>query len=72
MEESKAGGGSFYDKGVQAERPELFFKAAAWRVRAPGEAVRIRRDARWNVPEPELALVINAAEPSSATRSATT
>jgi 2-dehydro-3-deoxy-D-arabinonate dehydratase len=42
-----------------AERPELFFKAAAWRVRGPGDPVRIRRDARWSVPEPELALVVN-------------
>jgi len=61
IEESKpSGGGSFYDAVYQAERPELFFKSAPWRVRAPGEAVRIRRDARWTVPEPELALVINS------------
>ena len=60
MEESKAsGGGTFYDRVYAAERPELFFKAAAWRVRGPGDPVRIRRDARWSVPEPELALVIN-------------
>jgi 2-dehydro-3-deoxy-D-arabinonate dehydratase len=60
IEESKpSGGGSFYDAVYQAERPELFFKSAAWRVRAPGETVRIRRDARWSVPEPELALVVN-------------
>ena len=61
MEESKAsGGGSFYDAVYVAARPELFFKAAGWRVRGPGEPVRIRRDARWSVPEPELALVVNA------------
>jgi 2-dehydro-3-deoxy-D-arabinonate dehydratase len=61
MEESReAGGGSFYDRVYDAERPELFFKAAPWRVRAPGEAVRVRRDSRWTVPEPELALVVNA------------
>ena len=60
IEESKAsGGGSFYDAVYSAERPELFFKAAAWRVRGPGDPVCIRRDARWSVPEPELALVIN-------------
>jgi 2-dehydro-3-deoxy-D-arabinonate dehydratase len=60
MEESKpSGGGSFYDAVYAAERPELFFKAAAWRVRGPGDPVRIRRDARWSVPEPELALVVN-------------
>jgi 2-dehydro-3-deoxy-D-arabinonate dehydratase len=60
MEESKASAGSqFYDLVYNAERPELFFKAAAWRVVGPGGRVRIRRDARWNVPEPELALLIS-------------
>jgi 2-dehydro-3-deoxy-D-arabinonate dehydratase len=60
MEESKeATGGHFYDLVYNAERPELFFKAAAWRVVGPGQPVRIRRDARWNVPEPELALLIS-------------
>src|SRR5512139_3634533 len=59
MEESKpSGGGSFYDAVYSAQRPELFFKAAAWRVRGPGEPVGIRRDAHWSVPEPELALVV--------------
>jgi 2-dehydro-3-deoxy-D-arabinonate dehydratase len=61
MEESKtAGGGSFYDKVYDAVRPELFFKASPWRVRGDGDAVRIRGDAAWSVPEPELALVVNA------------
>ncbi len=60
MEESKsAGGGSFYDAVYTAERPELFFKAAGWRVAGPGKAVRIRSDATWSVPEPELTLLIN-------------
>jgi 2-dehydro-3-deoxy-D-arabinonate dehydratase len=60
IEESKAStGGIFYDLVYNAERPELFFKAAAWRVVGSGGRVRIRRDARWNVPEPELALVIS-------------
>ena len=60
MEESQqAGGGDFYDRVYAAERPELFFKASPHRVAGPGEQVRIRRDSRWNVPEPELALVIN-------------
>ena len=60
MEESKvATGGHFYDLVYTAERPELFFKAAAWRVVGPGRPVRIREDARWNVPEPELALLIS-------------
>jgi 2-dehydro-3-deoxy-D-arabinonate dehydratase len=62
MEEAKVSAGSqFYDLVYNAERPELFFKAAAWRVVAPGQPVRIRRDARWNVPEPELALIISPA-----------
>jgi 2-dehydro-3-deoxy-D-arabinonate dehydratase len=59
-ESSAAGGGSFYDRVYDAPRPELFFKAPAWRVRASGDAVRIRRDARWSVPEPEIVLSINA------------
>lgn len=62
MAESKeAGGGDFYDRVYSAERPELFFKGAGWRVVGPGGAVRIRSDAKWSVPEPELTLVINAA-----------
>lgn len=62
MEESKdAGGGSFYDRVYAAERPELFFKATARRVIGPGQPVRIRSDAKWSVPEPELTLVINSA-----------
>ena len=61
MEESKdAGGGTFYDRVYEADRPELFFKASAWRVRGPRAGIRIRRDATWNVPEPELALCVNA------------
>ncbi len=60
MAESEvAGGGSFYDRVYAAERPELFFKALAHRVAGPDEKVRIRRDSNWNVPEPELALVIS-------------
>jgi 2-dehydro-3-deoxy-D-arabinonate dehydratase len=61
MEESKSsGGGDFYDRVYEAARPELFFKATASRVRGHGQPVRIRRDSRWNVPEPELALVISS------------
>ncbi len=60
MEESKeAGGGTFYDRVYEAERPELFFKATARRVVGPGANVRIRSDATWSVPEPELTLLIN-------------
>ena len=62
MEESKeAGGGNFYDRVYAAERPELFFKATGSRVVGPNHAVRIRSDARWSVPEPELTLLINPA-----------
>ena len=62
MEESKqAGGGTFYDRVYEAERPELFFKATARRVVGPGAPVRIRTDATWSVPEPELTLLINPA-----------
>jgi 2-dehydro-3-deoxy-D-arabinonate dehydratase len=61
IEESKdAGGGSFYDNVYSAKRPELFFKATGRRVIGPAGAVRIRCDAKWSVPEPELTLVINA------------
>ncbi len=60
MEESKdAGGGSFYDRVYAAERPEIFFKATPHRVIAPGGAMRLRSDSKWNVPEPELALALN-------------
>jgi 2-dehydro-3-deoxy-D-arabinonate dehydratase len=60
MAESEvAGGGSFYDRVYNAERPELFFKALPHRVIGSGGAVRIRRDSKWNVPEPELALFIS-------------
>jgi 2-dehydro-3-deoxy-D-arabinonate dehydratase len=61
MEESKeAGGGSFYDRVYDADRPELFFKAAPYRVIPHGGEIRIRNDSKWNVPEPELALVVNS------------
>jgi len=49
-----------YEKVYDAERPELFFKALGWRVVGHGDMVRVRRDSRWNVPEPELVLVINS------------
>lgn len=60
MDESKtAGGGDFYDRVYSAERPELFFKSTPHRVAGPGGCVRIRKDATWSVPEPELTLLIN-------------
>ena len=49
-----------YDQVYEAARPEIFFKAVPDKVVSPGEPVGIRRDARWNVPEPELTLVINS------------
>lgn len=59
MEESKdAGGGDFYARVYEADRPELFFKAPAYRVVGSGDKVRIRKDSKWNVPEPELTLFI--------------
>jgi 2-dehydro-3-deoxy-D-arabinonate dehydratase len=51
---------SAYDRVYDAERPEIFFKSLPQKVVSPGEAVGIRKDARWNVPEPELALAINS------------
>jgi 2-dehydro-3-deoxy-D-arabinonate dehydratase len=60
MEESQtAGGGSFYDRVYQAERPELFFKSLAHRVVGPGGTVHIRKDSAWNVPEPEWTLLLS-------------
>ena len=58
-ESSDSGGGTFYDKVYVAERPELFFKATASRVAPPGGKVNIRKDSSWNVPEPELTLLLS-------------
>lgn len=61
MEESKeAGGGDFYDRVYDADRPELFFKAPHYRTVGHNDFVRIRKDSKWNVPEPELALFITS------------
>jgi 2-dehydro-3-deoxy-D-arabinonate dehydratase len=60
-ESAPTGGARFYDLVYTAERPELFFKATPRRVVGPGEPVRIRADAHWSVPEPELALVVSPA-----------
>jgi 2-dehydro-3-deoxy-D-arabinonate dehydratase len=60
MDESElAGGGDFYNRVYRAERPELFFKATPHRVVGPGGKVAIRSDAKWSVPEPELAILIS-------------
>src|SRR5262245_58434958 len=58
MEESVSSA-TVYDKVYTADRPELFFKASAHKVAGPDKPVRIRKDSHWNVPEPELALVID-------------
>ena len=61
MDESKeSGGADFYAKVYEAERPELFFKSTATRCVGTGEKVRIRKDSKWNVPEPELTLFITS------------
>lgn len=59
MEESDFSA-SAYDRVYEAPRPELFFKALPHKVSETGGKVGIRRDAKWNVPEPELALVFNS------------
>jgi 2-dehydro-3-deoxy-D-arabinonate dehydratase len=58
-ERESQGAAQFYDLVYSAPRPELFFKAAPGRACGPNETLHIRRDSRWNVPEPELALVIS-------------
>ena len=51
---------SVYDRVYSADRPELFFKSPGSRVRGPGDTVGIRADSAWDVPEPELALIVTA------------
>ncbi|HEX5787770.1 MAG TPA: fumarylacetoacetate hydrolase family protein [Woeseiaceae bacterium] len=61
MEESRdSGGGDFYDRVYDADRPELFFKATPARVVGPGAAMHLRSDSRWVVPEPELTLAVTS------------
>lgn len=59
MDESR-GAAAFYDLAYDAERPELFFKATPSRVAGPGQPIRVRRDSRWTVPEPEIALWLDS------------
>ena len=59
MEESSSAA-SCYDRVYASARPELFFKATPHRVSGPGVPLRIREDAKWSVPEPELTLVLNS------------
>jgi 2-dehydro-3-deoxy-D-arabinonate dehydratase len=59
IKESKfLGGGDFYDRVYEADRPELFFKATPHRVVGPDAKVAIRADSSWSVPEAELALLV--------------
>jgi 2-dehydro-3-deoxy-D-arabinonate dehydratase len=51
---------SIYDRVYDAERPELFFKAPAWRVGGPGAPVGVRADSGWDMAEPEVGLVLDA------------
>jgi 2-dehydro-3-deoxy-D-arabinonate dehydratase len=61
QEESKAAGGAdFYAKVYEAERPEVFFKSNPHRIVGHKEFVRIRKDSTWDVPEPELTLVVTS------------
>jgi len=61
QEESKnAGGADFYARVYEAERPELFFKATRNRTVGSGGLVRIRKDSTWDVPEPELVLLMSS------------
>lgn len=61
QEESQvAGGADFYAKVYEADRPEVFFKATAHRIVGHHEKVRIRKDSTWDVPEPELTLVVTS------------
>ena len=59
-ESKEAGGSSFYARVYEADRPELFFKANAQRTVGPGAEVRIRSDSSWDVPEPELTLLLTS------------
>lgn len=59
MEESETAA-SCYDRVYVSDRPEIFLKATPHRVVGPNDPIRIRYDATWNVPEPELTLVINS------------
>jgi 2-dehydro-3-deoxy-D-arabinonate dehydratase len=61
QEESKdAGGGDFYARVYEAERPEVFFKSTPQRIAGHNGNVRIRKDSTWDVPEPELTLVVTS------------
>jgi 2-dehydro-3-deoxy-D-arabinonate dehydratase len=56
----EASDGTPYDRVYSAERPELFFKSLGWRVVGPDDGIGVRSDSPWNVPEPELGLVLDS------------
>src|SRR5918995_5414389 len=58
--ETESADADAYERVYVAERPELFFKAPGWRVVGHGDTVRVRKDSHWNVPEPELVVVVNS------------
>ncbi|MDM5277652.1 fumarylacetoacetate hydrolase family protein [Paenibacillus silvae] len=58
--DGKLDANTFYDKVYDAERPEIFFKSTAARTVGPNEAVTLRSDSTWQIPEPELGLVITS------------
>jgi 2-dehydro-3-deoxy-D-arabinonate dehydratase len=59
-ESKKTGGGDFYARVYEADRPELFFKGTAHRIVGHAEKVKLRKDSEWNVPEPELTLLVTS------------
>ncbi len=58
--EAESEAADVYASVYDAERPEIFFKALGWRARGHDQSIRIREDSAWNVPEPELTVVINS------------
>src|SRR5690606_39097075 len=59
--EAESQSADVYQKVYGAQRPELFFKASGWRTSGHGQPIRFRADSHWNVPEPELVLVLDTA-----------
>ncbi len=59
-ESTDSNASDLYARVYGAERPELFFKSTGARVVHPGQPVRIRADSSWNVPEPELTLLVTS------------
>lgn len=57
---SESSVGDIYDRVYDADRPEIFFKTLGWRSVGHNGPIRVREDSQWNVPEPELVLVINS------------